>query len=113
MQPNALLAWQNFVMQKVGVTNLPPVKGILPSRFRNIGKELWVICLKFFFMLLGSFIFGVVTPLYFTHLDDLTVSHSLCCIQNSDGPRHPGDDVEWRATLEQDGGVEVPIWAPG
>jgi hypothetical protein len=24
MQPNALLAWQNFIMQKVGVTNLIP-----------------------------------------------------------------------------------------
>jgi hypothetical protein len=31
-------------------------------------------------MLLGSFIFGVVTPLYFAHLDDFTMSHSLCCI---------------------------------
>jgi hypothetical protein len=34
MQPNALLAWQNFVMQKVGVTNLsPPLK-------RNLALEI-------------------------------------------------------------------------
>jgi hypothetical protein len=37
-------------------------------------------------MLLGSFVFDVVTPLYFAHLDDLTASDSLCCIQNSDWP---------------------------
>jgi hypothetical protein len=37
-------------------------------------------------MLRGSFVFGVVTPLYFAHLDDLTMSHSLCAIQNSDWP---------------------------
>jgi hypothetical protein len=61
IQPNALLAWQNFIMQKVGVTNLPPLKGISPSRFVNAGKELWVICSEFFFMLPGSFNFGVVT----------------------------------------------------
>jgi hypothetical protein len=35
-------------------------------------------------MLLGSFIFGVATPLQFTHFDDLTMSHSLCGIQYSD-----------------------------
>jgi hypothetical protein len=29
------------------------------------------------------------------------------------GPRHTSDEGEWRATLEQAGGVEVPIWAPG
>jgi hypothetical protein len=33
-----------------------------------------------------GFILGVVTPLYFTHLDDLTVSHSLCGMQNLDRP---------------------------
>jgi hypothetical protein len=86
MQPNALLAWQNFIIQKVGVTNLPPLKGISPSRFKSIGKGLWVIRSEFFFMLPGSFVFVVVTPLYFAHLDDFTASHSLCCIQNSDGP---------------------------
>jgi hypothetical protein len=48
-------------MQKVGVINLPPLKGISPSRFVNGGKELWVICSEFFFMLPGSFNFGVVT----------------------------------------------------
>jgi hypothetical protein len=71
-------------MEKVGVTNLPPLKGISPLRFRSTGKKLCVICSEFFFMLPGSFIFSVVTPLYFAHLDDLTVSHSLCGIQNSD-----------------------------
>jgi hypothetical protein len=59
---------------------IPPLKGILPSRFKSAGKKFYVICSEFFFMLLGSFIFGVVTPLYFAHLDDFTMSHSLCCI---------------------------------
>jgi hypothetical protein len=86
MQSNALLAWQNFVMQKVCVTNLPPLKGISPSRFGSIEKNLWVICSEFFFMLPGSFIFGVVTLFHFAHLDDLTASHSLRDIQNFDWP---------------------------
>jgi hypothetical protein len=84
MQPNALLAWQNFIMQKVGVTNLTPLKGISPLRFGRFGKELWVICSEFFFMLLGSFVFGVVTPLYFAHFGDFIASHLFCGIQNSD-----------------------------
>jgi hypothetical protein len=33
MQPNALLVWQSFMVQKVGVTDLPPLKGISPPRF--------------------------------------------------------------------------------
>jgi hypothetical protein len=37
-------------------------------------------------MLLGSFIFGVVTPLNLAHLDDLVVSHLLCGIQDSNLP---------------------------
>jgi hypothetical protein len=88
MQPNALRAWQNFIMQKVCVTDLPlpPPKGILPPRFGRAGKELWVICLEFFFMLPGSFVFGVVIALYLAHLDDLGATHSLCGIQNSDWP---------------------------
>jgi hypothetical protein len=52
----------------------------LPSRFRCTGKKLSAVCSEFFFMLLGSFVFHVVTPLHFAHLDDLTVSHSLCGI---------------------------------
>jgi hypothetical protein len=40
MQPIALLAWQNFIMQKVGVTNLPALKGISPLRFGHARKEL-------------------------------------------------------------------------
>jgi hypothetical protein len=36
-------------------------------------------------MLPSSFIFGVVTPQYFAHLDDLTMSHLLCGIQDPDG----------------------------
>jgi hypothetical protein len=32
------------------------------------------------------FILGVVTPLYFTHLDDLTASHSFYRIQNLNWP---------------------------
>jgi hypothetical protein len=67
----------------VGVTNLPPLKGISPSKCRSAGKMLWVVCWEFF-MLSGSFVFGVVTPLYFAHLDDLTMSHSLYHIQNPD-----------------------------
>jgi hypothetical protein len=32
----------------------------------------------------GGFIFGVVTPLHLTHLDDLAAGHSLWGIQYSD-----------------------------
>jgi hypothetical protein len=64
-------------MQKMGATDLPPLKGISPLRFRSAGKKLWVICSEFFFMLPGSFVFGVVTPLYFTYLDDFIASHSF------------------------------------
>jgi hypothetical protein len=84
MQTNALLAWESFMVQKVGVIDLPPLKGISPLRFGCVGKKLYVVYCKFFFMLRGSFIFGVVTPLYFAHLDDLTMSHSLCGIQDPD-----------------------------
>jgi hypothetical protein len=35
-------------------------------------------------MLPRGFILSVVTPLYFTHLDDLIASHSLYVIQNLD-----------------------------
>jgi hypothetical protein len=71
-------------MQKVDVINLPPLKGFSPSRFESAGKQLWVIYSEFFFMLPGCFVFIVVTPL--AHLDDLTSSHLLCGIQNSDWP---------------------------
>jgi hypothetical protein len=57
-------------MQKVGVTNLLPLNEISAPRFGCIGKDLWVICYELFFMLPGSFVFDVVTPLYFAHLDD-------------------------------------------
>jgi hypothetical protein len=78
MQPNALLGWQNFIMQKVSVTDIPPLKRNLTPRFGCGGNELYVVCSEFFFILPSSFIFGVVTPLYLAHLDDLSVSHSLC-----------------------------------
>jgi hypothetical protein len=39
MQPNALLAWQSFMMQKVGVTDLPPLKEISPLRFERARKK--------------------------------------------------------------------------
>jgi hypothetical protein len=86
MQLNALLAWPNFIMRKVGVTDLPPLKGISPLRLRHAKKELWVIYSELFFVLPCSFIFGVVTPLYFAHLDYFTMNHSFCGIQNSDWP---------------------------
>jgi hypothetical protein len=35
-------------------------------------------------MLQHGFIFRVVTPLYFAHLDYLTASHTLCGIQDPD-----------------------------
>jgi hypothetical protein len=44
-----------------------------------------VVCSEFF-MLTGSFIFGVVTPLNPAHVDDLVASHSICSIQNYDWP---------------------------
>jgi hypothetical protein len=37
-------------------------------------------------MLLGSFIFGVVTPLNLACLDDIVASHSIYGIQDSDWP---------------------------
>jgi hypothetical protein len=86
MQPNALLIWQNFIIAKSGVTNLPPSKESCPRDSGSARKQLRVICSKLFFMLLGCFILGVVTPLDFTHLDDLTASHSFCGIQNLDWP---------------------------
>jgi hypothetical protein len=76
------------MMQKVGVTDLPPrpLKESRPRDLYALEKKLWVVCSEFFLMLLGSFFFGVVNPLYFPHLDDLTASHSLCGIKNSNGP---------------------------
>jgi hypothetical protein len=56
------------------------LKGISPPRFGCARKELWVIFSEFFFMLLGSFVSGVMTPLYFAHLDDFIVSHPFCHI---------------------------------
>jgi hypothetical protein len=77
MQPNALLDWQSFIIQKVGVTDIPPLKGISPLRFGRAGKKLWVVRSEFFYMLLGCFIFDVVTPLNLAHPNNLTASHSL------------------------------------
>jgi hypothetical protein len=70
----------------VGVTGLSPFKGFSPPRFEHSGKKLWVVCSEFFFMLPGSFIFGVMTPVHFAHLDGLTASHSLCGIKDPDWP---------------------------
>jgi hypothetical protein len=64
-------------MQKVDVTDLPPLKGISPPRFRRAGKELWVVYSEFFFMLPSSFIFSVVTPLYLAYPDYFTPGYSL------------------------------------
>jgi hypothetical protein len=69
-------------MQKVGVTNLPPIKRISPLRLGQARKDLLVTSSEFF-VLLGSFIFGVVALLNLAHhLDDLAASHSLYSIQN-------------------------------
>jgi hypothetical protein len=35
MQPNALLAWESFIMQKVGVIDLPPLKRILAPEIQT------------------------------------------------------------------------------
>jgi uncharacterized membrane protein YjgN (DUF898 family) len=86
MESYALLAWQNSLMEKVGVTNLPPLKGISPLRFGCAGKGLRLICSEFFFKLLGIFIFDVLAPLHFAHLDDFIASHSFYGIQYSDLP---------------------------
>jgi hypothetical protein len=79
MQPNAFLIWQNIIIAKSGVTNLPPPP-LKESHHRDSGsarKQLRVICSKLFFMLRSCFILGVVTPWDFAHLDGLTVCHSL------------------------------------
>jgi hypothetical protein len=72
-----------LLLQKVGVTNLHPLRGISPLRFGSARKKLWVICSDFF-MLSSCFVFSVVTPLYLAHLDYFTLGYSLCRIQNSD-----------------------------
>jgi hypothetical protein len=78
------LSWQILETQNFRVlqTYPPPLKGISPSRFICTQKQLGVIRSELFFVLPGSFIFRMVTPLNLTHLDDLTMSHSLCHIQN-------------------------------
>jgi hypothetical protein len=82
MQPNVVLNWQSFIIAKGGCYRPTPLKGISPMRFKSDGKKLWVIYSKFFFMLPGSFAFGMVTPLHLAHLDDLAANDSFCCIQN-------------------------------
>jgi hypothetical protein len=52
-------------------------------RFESAMEKLWVSCSEFF-MLLGSIILCMVTPLHLVHLDDFTACDSFCCIQNSD-----------------------------
>jgi hypothetical protein len=86
MQHNALLIGKILLLQKVGVTNPPPLQTYHPQDSGNSREQLGVIYSELLFMFPHCFILGVVTPLYFTHLDDLTVSHSLCGIQNLDRP---------------------------
>jgi hypothetical protein len=52
-------------------------------RFECAGEKLWVMFYEFF-MLPGSFIFNVVTPLHLAHLDDPSASDSFYRIQNYD-----------------------------
>jgi hypothetical protein len=80
MQPNALLAGQKIYYAKKWVLQTYPLKEMLPRDSYVLEKMLWVVCSELFFMRPSGFIFGVVTALYFAHLDDLTVSHSLCGI---------------------------------
>jgi hypothetical protein len=77
---------EDFMMQKVGVTNLPPLEGSCPQEPRSAQELLRIICSELFFVLLDSFILRMVTPLNFAHLNDLTTSHALCRIQNLNWP---------------------------
>jgi hypothetical protein len=74
------------MMQKVGVTKLPPLEESCPRDSGITRKYLRVIYSELFFVLLGSFILHMVTPLNFTHLNDLTTSHALYRIQNLNWP---------------------------
>jgi hypothetical protein len=82
MQTNALLAWRRFYDAKSGVTNLPPLEGSHPRDLGSTQEQLRIIYSELFFMLLGSFILRMVTPLNLAQLNDLTTSHALCRIQN-------------------------------
>jgi hypothetical protein len=70
------------MMQKASVINLPPLEESLPKDLGSTQRYLGVIYYELFFMLLGSFILDIVSPLNFAHFNDLTVSHALCRIQN-------------------------------
>jgi hypothetical protein len=99
MQPNALLIWKKFNIAESDVANLPPLKECCPQDSGSAQKQLGVICSKLFFILPGCFVLGVVTPLDFAHLDDLTASHSLCGIQNLDWPLVVGQDLPMAVAL--------------
>jgi hypothetical protein len=63
---------------------LPPLKRISSSIFRkNEGKD-GEIYAKLFFSFPSSFIFSVVTPLYFAHLYHLISCNSSQSVQNLD-----------------------------
>jgi hypothetical protein len=74
------------MMQKAGVTNLTPLEESRPPDSGITQEKLRIICSELFFVLPGSFILHMVTPLNFAHLNDLTMSHALCRIQNLNWP---------------------------
>jgi hypothetical protein len=82
----ALLCWRNFILVKGGCYKPTPLKESRPRDSRSTREEFETICSELFFVLPGSFILRVVTPLNFAHLNNLITSHSLCHIQNLNQP---------------------------
>jgi hypothetical protein len=74
---------EKIIIAKSQCYKTTPLKGISPMRFECAGEKLWVMFYEFF-MLPGSFIFNVVTPLHLAHLDDPSASDSFYRIQNYD-----------------------------
>jgi hypothetical protein len=69
--------WEN------GVPKLA-LKRILTSRLRQTRKKVGKFYSQFFFPLPGSFIFGMVAPLHFAHLDHFVPSDSSQGIDDLD-----------------------------
>jgi hypothetical protein len=50
-----------------GVTNLPPIGWISPLRLKQIGKDIWELCLQLIFFFPSNLFFSMITPLHLAH----------------------------------------------
>ena len=80
----------NIQIENWDVTNLPPLRRILPSRFGLVSKNVWVVLAKIFFSLPGGFLLGMVAPLNFAKLDNFAASNSTGKLKNLDWPPYIG-----------------------